>query len=70
MVFHEIRGNKLDDYILGINLCLDVVVTEGVEHKVNPTFEDWVTMDKLLLGWFYNTMSIEVVSQALGCKTS
>lgn len=27
-------------------------------------------MNQLLLGWLYNTMSMEVALQVLGCKTS
>lgn len=30
----------------------------------------WTTIDQLLLGWLYNTMTIEVASQVIGCRTS
>lgn len=70
MIFPTIRGNKLDGYLLGTKLCPEVFIIEGFEQKINPAFEEWVTMDQLLLGWLSNTMSVGVTSQVLGCKTS
>lgn len=70
MVFLVIRGNKLDDYVLKTKACPDVFITEGADRRINRAFEDWVTMDQLLLGWLYNMMSTKVASQVLGPKTS
>lgn len=37
---------------------------------LNLKFEEWVTHDQMLLGWLYNSMTLEVISQVLRCKTS
>lgn len=70
MVLLVIRGNKLDGYILRTKPCSDVFITEGTDRRINLAFEGWVTMDQLLLGWLYNTMSTELALQVLRCKTS
>lgn len=47
-----------------------MTITEGGERKINPAYEERVTTDQLLLGWLFNTMTVEIASQLLGCSTS
>lgn len=63
MVLPVIRGNKNETVHINFH-CI------GDERKVNAAFEDWVTMDQLLLGWLDNSMSPDVASHVLGCKSS
>lgn len=70
MVLPVIRGNKLDGYIFGTMKCLEMTIGEGDEESLNPAFDDWTTIDQLLLGWLYNTMTIDVASQVIRCHTS
>lgn len=69
LVLSMIRGNKMDDFILGTKSDPDIFIFEGDKQKMNPKFEEWVTLDQLLLGLLYNSMTLEVISQVLGCKT-
>lgn len=57
MVMSVIRGNKLEGFILGTKQRPDMFICENDEEKLNLAFEGWSTVDKLLLGWLYNTIS-------------
>lgn len=38
--------------------------------KLNPAFEEWNVVDRLLLRWIYNSLTLEIASQVIGCKSS
>lgn len=38
--------------------------------KLNPAYEEWCVVDQLLLGWIYNTLSVGIASQVVGCQSS
>lgn len=65
MVLPVIRGNKLDGFIFGMKKCLGMFMNDGDEERLNPAFEDWTTIDQLLLGWLYNNMTVEVASHSI-----
>lgn len=68
MVLPVFRGNKLDGFIFGTKQCSEIFINEGDKEQLKSTFEDWTTIDQLLLGWLYNTMIVEVASQVIGCR--
>lgn len=37
-----------------------------LEEVPNPTYESWMVVDQLLLGWLYNSMSPEIATQVMG----
>ena len=62
MMLLVIRGNKLEDYISSTKICHPQFIYKGVEKKLNPKYEEWMTIDQLLLGWLYNSMSSKVAT--------
>lgn len=57
-----IRGHKMEGYILRTKTCPQQFIAEGIEMKLNATYEEWVATDQLLLGWIYNTLTSEIAS--------
>lgn len=60
----------MDGFIFGTKQCREMFISEEDEEHLNPAYEDWTTIDQLLLGWLYNTMTVKVASQVIGCLTS
>ena len=40
------------------------------EEVVNPGFEAWLVVDQLLLGWMYNSMTLEIATKLMGFEHS
>lgn len=38
-----------------------------LEEVSNPENGRWVTIDKLLVGWLYNSMTPKIATQVMGC---
>ncbi|CAI9780821.1 unnamed protein product [Fraxinus pennsylvanica] len=76
MVLPVIRGHKLDGYLLGKKPCPPAfLTTENGAAPIpvtqpNPEYEDWVTIDQLLLGWLLGSMSESVLTKVVGLSTS
>lgn len=70
MVLPIIKGIKLNGIIFGTKQCPEMFIHEGDEEGLNSAFEDWTTIDQLLLGWLYNAMTVEVASQIIGRRIS
>lgn len=72
-----IKGHNLEGFILGTNLCPDETISVQVgaedggqtETKANPEYQKWKSMDQLLLGWLYTTMTAEIVMKVMELKT-
>lgn len=60
----------LEGFIFCSKPCLKKFISKEDEMKLNPTFEEWTAMDQLLHGWIYITLTAEIASQVIGCKTS
>lgn len=69
-VLPVIRGNRLEGFITGKNLCPPETITSATGSEPNPKFEEWTVMDQLLLGWLYSSLSVDVAAQLIDCKTS
>ncbi|KAF7810307.1 glutamate receptor [Senna tora] len=67
-VYPLIKGNRLLSHIDGIATAPPSQVVKGTESIPNPEFEEWDTVDSLLIGWLRNAMSLEVGTQLLHCK--
>ncbi|KAK4253020.1 hypothetical protein QN277_010857 [Acacia crassicarpa] len=46
---------------------MTVVLPDSTTPVPNPAFEDWFSVDRMLLGWLRNAMSQEVATQLLHC---
>lgn len=55
---------------MGSKACPPQFISEEAEIKLNPAYEEWVATNQLLLGWIYNTLTPEIASQLIGCKSS
>lgn len=38
----------------------------GLSQTINPKYEAWLVVDQLLLGWLYNSMTLEIATQVMG----
>lgn len=71
LVLPIIRGCKLDGYILGTKECPQefIIVADSNKTK-NPSFEEWVADDQMLLGWLLNSMTTDIATQLMHCENS
>ena len=46
-----------------------IIVVDSSKTK-NPSFEEWVTDDKMLLGWLLNSMTTDVATQLMHYEIS
>lgn len=75
-----LRNYKLFDYLTGAKKCPSKHLTEANassstkeetnDRLINPSYESWVAVDQLLLGWLYNSMTSDVATQVMGFQTS
>lgn len=71
LVLPVTRGCKLDGYILGTKECPQEFITAADSNKTkNPSFEEWVADDQMLLGWLLNSMTIDIATQLMHCENS
>ena len=71
LVLPVIRGCKLDGYLLGTKECPQEFITTVNSNKTkNPSFEEWVADDQMLLGWLLNSMTTNIVTQLMHCENS
>ena len=62
MILPVIQGNKLEGHISGDNVCPPQFISKGAEKKLNSEYEEWMTIDQLLLSWLYNSMTPEITT--------
>ncbi|XP_022151683.1 uncharacterized protein LOC111019598 [Momordica charantia] len=78
-----LRSYKLFDYLTGDKPCppthlvptdtptnIEGSTSSQSSPTLNPTYEAWIVVDKLLLGWLYNSMAADVAMQVMGFSTS
>nr|QWX09785.1 hydroxymethylglutaryl-CoA synthase [Pistacia terebinthus subsp. palaestina] len=74
LVLPVIRGHKSAGYIFGTKPCPPEYLprtTPGSTVQIpNSDYEDWISNDKLLLGWLYSTMNPDIASQLMQKLTS
>ncbi|KAL2498366.1 Uncharacterized protein Adt_23916 [Abeliophyllum distichum] len=73
-----VRGHGLEGYLLGTNECpLQIISTQitteagvMVRSSPHPEYSRWMSVDQLLMGWLYSSMSSEIVMRVMGCNSS
>jgi len=70
MVLPLFEGNLLVSHIDGTGAAPPCFITEGTMSISNPTCEEWFAIDRLLVGWLRNTMTLEISAQLLHSKTT
>lgn len=65
LVLPIIKGHKLEGYLFGTKACPAMILSEGAEKRINPEYEEWTATEQLLLGWLFNTMTVDIASQLL-----
>ncbi|KAL2506354.1 Chitin-binding type-1 domain-containing protein [Abeliophyllum distichum] len=73
-----VRGRGLEDYLLGTKVCHPQFVNSQdatetgttVEIIPNPEYSRWISVDQLLMGWLYASMTSEIVMRVMGCNNS
>lgn len=72
-----VRGNGLESYIDGSNLCPDQYLSPGsegtssiTEGHENPEYAMWKYQDQLLFSWIMSSISVEILSLVVSSKTS
>lgn len=68
IVLPLIEGNLLESHIDGLGSAPPRRVAGSSE--INPEFQEWRAVDRLLVGWLRNTFTLEVGSQLLHCNTA
>ncbi|KAI5384258.1 hypothetical protein KIW84_071318 [Lathyrus oleraceus] len=71
LVLPVIMGCKLDGYMLGKKECPQefIIVADSSKTK-NPSFEEWVTDDQMLLGWLLNSITTDIATQLMHYESS
>ncbi|KAI9198964.1 hypothetical protein LWI28_025163 [Acer negundo] len=76
LVLPVIRGNRLEGFITRTQKCPPKYVPATVSGEVSdevqeyPKHEEWVIHDQILLGWLYNSIEPNVVSEVMCSETS
>lgn len=65
-----IQGNRLQSHIDGTTVIPPVMVVRENELVPNSAFEEWFSIDKLLIGWLRNTITQDVGAKLLHCRTT
>ncbi|KAL2517992.1 Glutamate receptor [Abeliophyllum distichum] len=73
-----VRGHGLEGYLMGTNECphqiisTQITIEAGVmvRSSPNPEYSRWMSVDQLLMGWLYSSMSSEIVMRVMGCNSS
>lgn len=69
LVLAALRGHRMDGYVLG-NRPAQPEYVAGSNDVVNPAFEEWLAADQIIYSWLLSTMTPEVASEFLHCKTA
>ncbi|KAL2475606.1 Uncharacterized protein Adt_36342 [Abeliophyllum distichum] len=78
MILPIIRGHNLEGHILGTKMCPpEFVATQiigeartNVEMIPNPQYTQWMSIDQLLIGWLYSSMTPEIAMRVMGSSSS
>lgn len=72
VVLPFIEGNRLHHHLDGSSPVPPMTVSAPNTNNMvsNPDFEEWFTTDRMLLGWLQNTLTLEITTQLLHCRTS
>ncbi|KAK4254043.1 hypothetical protein QN277_009475 [Acacia crassicarpa] len=67
-----IEGNRLQSHIDATALVpsMTVALSTTKEAIPNPEFDDWFSVDRMLIGWLRNMMSQDIMTQLLHCRTA
>lgn len=78
MILPIIRGHNLEDHMLGANVYPPTFIYTqttgdvgvGVEMTPNPQYNQWMSIDQLLMGYLYSTITPENAMRAMGPSNS
>lgn len=74
MIMPIIKCYNLESYLLGTKECpskfLSVQTTsegeEAIKVSQNPEYIRWMSIDQLLMGWLYSSMTPEIAMRVMG----
>ncbi|KAK4262401.1 hypothetical protein QN277_027966 [Acacia crassicarpa] len=70
IVLSLIEGNRLENHIDGTSCAPPKNIPGDTGTRPNPAYVEWFSVDRILVGWLRNTMTIEVGAQLLHCTTA
>ncbi|KAL2470478.1 Uncharacterized protein Adt_38614 [Abeliophyllum distichum] len=73
-----VRGHGLEGYLLGTKVCPPQVLNSQVmtetgttvETCLNQEYSRWISVNQLLMGSLYSSMTSEIVIRVMGCSSS
>lgn len=70
LVLPALRGHRMEGFVLGIKTCPPEFITDELGIRIHPEFDEWMATDATIFSWLLSTMTADVASQLLHCKTS
>ena len=66
-----IRGYGLDEYINGMLIIPPKMVKDDKDNMIpNSEYSNYLKQDSLLASWIMSSVSLNILSQIVGCKSS
>ncbi|KAL2524524.1 Uncharacterized protein Adt_09578 [Abeliophyllum distichum] len=77
VIMPVVRGHGLEGYLLGSKVCPPQFINSQITPEIgstmemipNPEYSRWISVDQLLMGWMYSSMTPEIVMRVMGCNS-